>query len=133
MTQTLMPPFDEPESIFPATEKVLFIGGPSHGQDVEVPKDEQSWRMFAKSSAPLFFGERDGPATVATSGAVEVQTYYRRPLVGVDNSGTEYTRDVFVHESIPSPQIAQQALLAALLTRFITGGRRIVDSENEPG
>jgi hypothetical protein len=128
-----MPPFDEPESIFPATEKVLFIGGPSHGQEGEVPKDEQSWRTFAKSSRPLFLGESNGAPALSTSGAVEVQTYYRRPLNGVDNNGAEYTRDVFVHESIPNPQIAQQALLAALLTRFIMAGRRIVDQDEPAG
>lgn len=133
MTLTLMAPYedDEPESVFPATEKLLFIGGPSHGQDIEVPTDEQTWKMFSKSSAPLFIGATGGPPT-PTSGAVTVETYYRRPLTGQESNGEEFTRDVFVHESIPNPQIAQQLLLAALLTRFIKGGRQVIAGDVVP-
>lgn len=127
MTLTLMAPYedDEPESVFPVTEKVLFLGGPFHAQDVEVPTDEQTWKMFVRPKTVVAVD--NGPPLLG-SGTMQIQTYYRRPLHGQNDDG-EYVRDVFIHESVPSPQVAQQLLMAALLTRFITGGRRVVEGD----
>jgi hypothetical protein len=127
MTQTLMPPFEDDESVFPATDKVLFLGGPKHGEELEVPRDERVWRMpvmpktvinVEPSGIPLF-----------GSGTAEVHTYVRRPIGLKFDEDTAFTRDVFVHESVPNQQIAQQLLMAALLVTFVKGGRRIIDGD----
>jgi hypothetical protein len=134
MTQTLMASFedDEPENVFPATETVLFLGGPKHGEDVEVVSADRTWKVFAKAEPSVIPMRRDGadlPPLIG-SGGMQVHTYLRRPLsLQNEATGEQYVRDVFVHEAIPNPQVAQQLLMAALLGRFILGGRRVIDSD----
>jgi hypothetical protein len=133
MTQTLMPPFEDDESVFPATETVLFLGGPKHGEDVEIVRGERTWKTFAKAEPSVIPMRREGVdlPPLSTSGAVQVHTYVRRPLqLQNEASGEEYVRDVFVHEAVPNPQVAQQLLMAALLARFILGGRKVINQDD---
>ncbi len=112
-------------SVFPKTESYLLIGGPKHGEYAEIPTDEQTWRIFAKSA----------PAPAANTfafggmGDFTPQTYMRRELSGQDNEGTNYTRAVFIHESVPSPDVAQQLLMSALVTNFVKAGRKVIEHD----
>jgi hypothetical protein len=126
MTQTLMPPFEDDESVFPSTEQVLFLGGPAHGEAREVVRDDRSTKIVAKS--PTVIG-RDNGLPLLGSGTAEVHSYYRRPIGLRFDEDNAFVRDVFVHETVPNPQVAQQLLMAALLTTFVKGGRRIIDGD----
>lgn len=123
MTQTLMANFEDEEGVFPMTETVLFLGGPKHAQECEVIAGDQTWQIFDKAPPTQVDG-----VTMLGSGAFLTHRYIRKPIQAEDESGT-YFRDVFVHESVPNAQVAQQLLMAALLARFIKGGHKVLEAD----
>jgi hypothetical protein len=122
----LMAEYFEGDDVFPPTEKYLFIGGPKHGEYMEVVAGDRSHKIIVPASAPLLIG--DSP--VNTSGAAEIHTYMRRDITA-EFGDERYVRDVYVHEGCPSPQVAQQLLMAVLMTDFIRGGRKVVTINGE--
>lgn len=103
------------------TAEFLFVGGPKHGEHLEVIATDRTFKVFAPPS-PLDSG----------AGGYELHTYVRRKLALQSDDGTGYERAIFVHEVIPSPDVAQQMLMAALLTEFIKGGKKVIDHDAEP-
>lgn len=127
MTQTLMNDFEEerPETVFPDTEKVLFLGGPKQGETVEVVYGDPVWKVISAPPPPTIMPEVALPA----GGAMVVHSYIRRVLTLQDQEGDVYRRTVYVHESIPNEMIAQRLLMGALLSTFIHGGERVPQDE----
>lgn len=122
----LMAEYFEGDDVFPATEKHLFIGGPKHGEYVEVVSGDPTHKCIVPASAPVFVGNQ----AVNTSGAAEVHTYIRRDI-GAEFGDERYAREIYVHEACPSPQVAQQLLMAVLMTEFVKGGRKVVTINGE--
>lgn len=95
----------------------LFLGGPRHGQDVEVPPERQSLLDTATDQP-----RKPKPSLVDIGSAT---TYYLRPVSFVTphpltgQPDKTYTQDVYVHETL-SPQDAMQALPSAVLSRWFT-------------
>jgi hypothetical protein len=116
MFPNLMANFED-DDVFPETDKYLFIGGPKHGEYVEVVRGDLVHKCIV---SPL------------TGGAAEVHTYIRRDITAQLN-GETYARDVYMHEQCPNPQVAEQLLMSALMVAFIKGGRKVVTVDGESG
>lgn len=110
---------------FPPTAKYLFVGGPKHGQHLEVIENDPTFKVMAPPS-PAFSLEE---SPLSDSGPYEVHTYLRREIGMQDKSGQRYVRAVYVHEVIPSAEVAQQLLMAALLADFVKGGRKVIEAD----
>lgn len=124
MTETAMATSDD-EPLFPATDTYLFVGGPKHGQECEVPADERVFKLFAPPAGPQPVA---GFTIPSLSGGLEVNTYVRQELGFEDQrTGEQFVRAVFVHDSVPNPQIGQQLLITALFANFVRGGRKVIE------
>lgn len=115
---------DDMNKVFPKTDHYLFVGGPKHGQRVEVVEGDAVHKIMAPPTpTPALFGDGAG---------YEVHTYVKRDLGFQEDDGTVYARTVYCHDQIPNPQVAQQYLMAALLADFVRGGRKVVpDGESK--
>jgi hypothetical protein len=113
----------EYEHEFPNVERYLFVGGPKHGQRLEVIDTDTTFRVISPPAPAPFIA--DGGASAMAAG-FDVHTYVKRD-VGLQDDDATYFRAVFVHDKTPSPQVAQQLLSAALYVDFCRGGRRVVD------
>jgi hypothetical protein len=118
-----------PRNVFPETDTYLFVGGPEHGKRREVCKDDPIFKVMAPPQPNL-----DGNSVFLAPGGYEAHTYVRRELAFQDGvTGEQYVREVYLHEGIPNPQIAEQMLMAALLVDFIRGGRKVTtENDNSP-
>jgi hypothetical protein len=110
----------------PTTDKFLFIGGPKHGQHVEVIDSDPTFKVMAPPT--MLTGE-----PLSVSGGYEVHTYVKRKLGYRDDDGQAYERAVFVHEVIPGAEVAQQLLMAALMADFVKGGRKVIEPDGKLG
>lgn len=113
------------DEVFPQTEKYLFVGGPKHGQRLEVVKDDPTFKVMAPPGPPNLAE----PQAFSGGAAYEVHTYIRREIGLQDDTGQQYTRPVYVHEVIPGAEVAQQLLMAALLADFVKGGRKVITQD----
>lgn len=113
-----MAEFDE-EKPFPKTDHYLFVGGPKHGQKLEVVTGDPTHKVICPPA----------PASMLNSGFVDVHTYVRRDLGFEAEDGTRYARTVYCHEEIPNPDVAQHLLMAALLADFVMGGRKVAPND----
>ncbi len=109
--------------MFPETEHYLFIGGPKHGEFVEVVKNDPSHKVLAPSAQPQFFSNPLSDLDNAHP-AYGVETYVRQEIGGELPDGF-YKRAVYIHSELPNAQVAQQMLLSALMAEFLKGGTRI--------
>lgn len=105
--------------MFPETVQALFIGGPKHGEYLEVVKDDPTWKVLSPPRS-------NGDATLFSVPAAEVHTYVKRTLGAQTADGETYTRDVYVHEDCPSPDMAERLLTQALMLEFLKRGRKVV-------
>jgi hypothetical protein len=119
----------EEDDVFPETDNYLFIGGPKHGQYVEVVKDDPTHKVIVPGTSVLFTPN----GAVPTSGTAEIHTYVKRDLGLTADDGYQYVRQVYVHEACPDQQVAQQLLLSVLMVEFIKGGRKVVTADGESG
>jgi hypothetical protein len=97
---------------FPAVDKHLFVGGPKHGQRIEVIAKDLTHRVMTPPAPPSL-------------GGYDVHTYTRREV-----TLPGYARPVFIHESIPNSETAQQMLMSALYVDFVKGGRKVTDGSS---
>lgn len=122
---------DDNPSFPPKTESYLLVGGPKHGQRVDIIDSDRIFRTFGPVTPQPAAGGLNGNAFTQFPGAtVEPHTYVRRDLGFRDEeTGEQYVRAVFVHEGIPNPDVAQQFLMAALLADFVKGGRKVIEED----
>lgn len=116
----------EDDKPFPKTDHYLFVGGPKHGQRVEVVTGDPTHKVIAPPAPAPFIG--DTGVSLLNPG-FDVHTYVKRDLGFEESDGTNYVRTIYCHEQIPNPQVAQQYLMAALLADFVRGGRKVVPSD----
>lgn len=116
----------EDNGAFPATDHYLFVGGPKHGQRVEVVTNDPTHKVISPPAPAPFIA--DSGVSLLNPG-FDVHTYVKRDLGFEEDDGTNYVRTIYVHEQIPNPQVAQQYLMAALLADFVRGGRKVVPSD----
>lgn len=121
----------------PKTEHYLFIGGPKHGQRVEVIRNDSTHKIMAPSQPPAPPGmvERrpygDGSYSFPYNGGFDVHTYVKRELGFADpDTGEHYRRHVYVHEGVPNAQVAEHLLMSALLADFVKGGERVGNKDD---
>lgn len=98
----------------------LFLGGPRHGQDVDVPPEPQPLLDIATNQPrrlPLSYVDI---ATASLYILREVTYVTPHPLTGQPDKA--YVQRVYMHETV-DPQTAQQLLPDAVLRRwFVTEG-----------
>lgn len=129
MTQTLMAEYEDDDKAFPTTDHYLFVGGPKHGEKVEVVTNDPIFKVIAPPAPAPNIGLSG--AAMLTPG-FDVHTYVRRDLGFETEDGSQWTRAVYCHEQIPNPQVAEHLLMAALLADFVKGGRKVVPDDGVP-
>lgn len=111
----------------PQTEHCLMVGGPKHGEFMEVIKNDAVHKVIVPpppGQEPAQVERR--PLFTSFPAAYEIHQYTRRPLRFVDPvSGKHYEQSVFIHESIATMDVAEQALLMALLRQYMMAGVEI--------
>lgn len=108
----------------PQTEHCLMIGGPKHGEFMEVIKNDAVHKVIVPPPAgqPATQPERR-PLFGPFPTAYEIHQYTRRPLTFADpTTGKRYEQSVYVHETITTMDVAEQALMAALLCNYMRAG-----------
>lgn len=115
------------DNAMPTTEKYLFVGGPKHGQYKEVVKGDPMFKVIVPPTLSRMIAPED---VLSGNDGYEIHTYVKRDLGLREDDGTAYIRTVYVHEVIPSPDVAQQMLMAALMTEFVKGGRKVIEHES---
>lgn len=120
---TILMPTDD----FPKTAQYLFVGGPKHGQRLEVIEGDPTHRVIAPPAPANLTDYRpvETPESPA-AGAFEVHTYVRQRL-GLQDSATgeRFTQFIFIHDRIPNPEMAKQLVFDALLAEFVRTGRKV--------
>lgn len=100
---------------FPKIETYLFVGGPKHGQWLDVVEGEPTHKVLCPPAA----GDLAG---------YDAHTYIRSEICAEDQNGAQFARVIYVHWTIPDAGAAQSALIAALFADFVRGGRKVVDN-----
>jgi len=96
-------------------DEFLFIGGPKHGIWLRT-SGEAVYKVLATADPS------DNPLPIFAVSGLNVHSYIKRELVVTDPAGAEYTRCVYVHSGIPSPEFAQALLGDLLLYTFVRNG-----------
>lgn len=121
-----MAEYEDDDKAFPKTDHYLFVGGPKHGERVEVVENDPTHKVIAPPAPAPYIG--DSGVSMLNPG-FDVHTYVKRDLGIEEEGGATYVRSVYCHEQIPNPQVAQQLLMAALLADFVKGGRKVVPTD----
>lgn len=130
MLPNLMADDELPRNVFPKTEVYLFVGGPKHGQRLEVVRDDPTHRVISAPQPPAYMS---GSLPTLDGGGHEIHTYLMRKLAFETDDGDTYTRTVYVHDQVPNAAVAQHLLSTALLADFVKGGRKVVTNEPNRG
>lgn len=109
-----------PTEDMPQVERYLFVGGPKHGQRIEVVKGDAVHKVFAPGQPASLMAQDNTYA-----GGFDVHTYVRQRLGMKDQGGVEYSAVIYVHDQIPN-QYAQHLLMEALVVDFVrANGERV--------
>lgn len=113
----------------PDVERVLFAGGPKHGQVLELHGDPE--HVCAMERAPVDGGEWPDDVLIT-------QVYYRRTTMVADVDGRRLARPVFIDTRLwdgtrPMPAPVREKVTDALVRQWMTAGRDVTPDPLYPG